>query len=134
MYAVSDEGLLNPYERFPPRSREVSRLRTSYLVEGVASQAPDVKAAEHELRLRRFLHYRRDIASRQVHRDELQLRTPLVAEGGEELAHSVGVPAAGNSYDASMNVVSHDGEVVMVPAVRDFVDADLRAAPTAERR
>ena len=82
-----------------------------------------MKAVEDHLRVRRGLGDGRLEGVRHVDRDRLDLRRSLGSELGKEAQDGRRVLAGRYPHDAAA-VVGHDGDVLVVAAVAELVDAD----------
>jgi hypothetical protein len=67
-----------------------------------------------------------DVGARHVDGDGFDLRGPLGAEFREEAAHRLGVLAGLDPDHMALEVVDDDGHVLVVLAVRQLVDPDVR--------
>ena len=89
-------------------------------------KALHVKAVEDELRVGRGLGHRLDVRAGHVDGHGMELGDARVTELGEERLEHIGVLASARPDDLAAHMVDHDGDVLAVLAIRDFVHADVR--------
>ncbi len=95
-----------------------------------------MEAVEDQLRLRRVLLHRGDVALRHVERDHLDARSTLAAKLGEKAVQGLPLAALAHPDHLAPLVVVDDGQVLrLAPAVADLIDADApQPAPLARER
>jgi hypothetical protein len=94
----------------------VAPLLATYGVERVMGKTLHVEAVEDQPGLGRGFRDGLDVGCRQVERDRLQLRAPLLSQLFEEGAERGGVLALASPHDGAALVVDHDGDVLAVAA------------------
>jgi hypothetical protein len=100
-------------------------LGTTDLIQRVLDQPLNVKAVEHDLRLRRPGGDGLDVCRGHVHGDALELGGPLGPQGVEEAPDCRDILALGHPDHTLLDVVDDHGQVLVMPPVRQLVDADV---------
>src|SRR5213078_2346138 len=101
-------------------------LVATNLVDGILREALHMKSVEDDLRLRRRFGDRLDVRRGHVDGDGFQLGSSLGAQLGEERLERVGVLALPGPHDAASRMVHDHGDILVMAAVRQLIDADHR--------
>ena len=91
-------------------------------------QSLDMETIEDDARRWRRLGHCLDVSLRHVDGDDLQLGVALGAQLGEEELERLGVLAGMSPHHRASVVVDDDGDVLVMPSVRQLVDADVDQA------
>ncbi len=101
-------------------------LGAPHLVERVLGEALDVEPVEHDLRLGRGLGHGLDVRGGHVDGHGFELGDAGRAELGEQGRERRGILALVSPHDPTRDVIDDDRDVLVVAAVRELVDPDVR--------